>query len=151
MPGPSAATPVIWNDHVFISSADQQKRSICALCLDRQTGKVLWQRETGPGYSQDRQSNYASPSPVTDGKRVIFFYGSGELIAFDFEGQELWSHNIQKEYGPFAFNWTFSTSPLLFNDRLYLQVLQRDVPVNGHGRPDGANDSYLLALDPKTG
>jgi len=151
MPGPSAATPAIWGDRVFVSSGDQQKKSLCAMCLDRKTGKVLWQHETGPGYSQDRQSNYASPSPATDGERVIFFYGSGEMVAFDFAGKQLWARNIQKEYGPFAFNWTFSTSPVLFNGKLYLQVLQRDVPVNGHGRADGPNDSYLLALEPKTG
>ena len=151
MPGPSASTPIIWGDHVFISTADQQKKSMWALCLDRKTGKVLWEHEVGPGYSQDRQSNYASPSPATDGKLVVFFYGSGELAAFDFAGKQLWSRNIQKDYGPFAFNWTFSTSPVLFNNKLYLQVLQRDVPVNGHGRADGPNDSYLLALDPQTG
>src|SRR5438477_5607950 len=148
MPGPSAATPIVWGDHVFISSGDQQKKSIWALCLDRQTGKTLWEHEVGPGYSQDRQSNYASPSPVTDGKLVFFFYGSGELAAFDFAGKQIWARNIQKDYGQFAFNWTFSSSPLLFQNKLYLQVLQRNVPVNGHGRVDGPNDSYLLAMAP---
>jgi len=151
MPGPSAATPIIWGDRVFVSSAHEQKKSLWALCLDRKTGKTLWEHENGPGYSQDRQSNYASPSPATDGKLVVFFYGSGELVAFDLDGKQLWSRNIQKDYGPFAFNWTFSTSPVLFKNQLYLQVLQRDVPVNGHGRADGPNDSYLLALDPRTG
>ena len=151
MPGPSAATPIIWGDRVFVSSVDEQKKSICALCLDRQSGKTLWQHETGPGYSQDRMSNYASSSPATDGKLVVFFYGSGEMVAYDFSGKELWARNIQKEYGPFAFNWTFSSSPVLYNGKLYLQVLQRDAPVHGHGRSDGANDSYLLALDPKSG
>src|SRR5436190_10228104 len=132
MPGPSAATPIVWGDRVFMSSGDQQKKSLWASCLNRQTGKTLWEHEVGPGYSQDRQSNYASPSPATDGKLVVFFYGSGELVAFDFDGKQIWSRNIQKDYGPFAFNWTFSTSPVLFKDKLYLQVLQRDVPVNGH-------------------
>jgi outer membrane protein assembly factor BamB len=151
MPGPSAATPIVWNDRVFISSADDQKKSVWAFCLNRKTGKTLWEHEVGPGYGQDRQSNYASPSPATDGKLVVFFYGSGELVAFDLDGKQLWARNIQKDYGPFAFNWTFSTSPVLFQNKLYLQVLQRDVPVNGHGRADGPNDSYLLALDPRTG
>src|SRR5580765_7059032 len=45
MPGPSAATPIIWGDHVFISTVDQQKKSLWALCLDLKTGKVLWQQE----------------------------------------------------------------------------------------------------------
>src|SRR5438046_3175924 len=68
LPGPSAATPIIWGDRVFISSAHQQKKSLWALCLDRKSGQTLWEQEVAPGYSQDRQSNYASPSPATDGK-----------------------------------------------------------------------------------
>ncbi len=151
MPGPSAATPVIWGGHVFVSTVDQEKKSVWALCFDRKTGKTLWEHEVAPGHSQDRQSNYASPSPATDGNLVVFFYGSGDLVAFDFAGKQIWSRNIQKEYGPFAFQWTFSTSPVLFQNKLYLQVLQRNVPVNGRGRAEGLNDSYLLALDPKTG
>jgi outer membrane protein assembly factor BamB len=151
LPGPAAATPVIWGDHVFVSSTDTKTRTLRALALDRQTGKVLWNHEVAQGFSQDNRSNLASPSPVTDGERAIFFYGTGDLVAFDFDGKQLWLRNLQKEYGSFAFLWTFSTSPVLFDGRLFLQVLQRDVPVNGRGRADGPNDSYLLALDPKTG
>ncbi len=151
MPGPSAASPIIWGNQVFVSSVDLEKKSLWAFCLDRKTGKTLWEREVAPGYGQDRQSNYASPSPATDGELVVFFYGSGDLVAFDFAGKKIWSRNLQKDYGPFAFQWTFSTSPVLFQNKLYLQVLQRNVPVNGRGRAEGANDSYLLALDPKTG
>jgi len=151
MPGPSAACPIVWGDSVFLTSGNQEKRSMVAMCLDRKTGHVRWSHEVGAGYGQDDKSNYASPSPVTDGKLAIFFYGNGELVAYDFAGKQIWSRNIQKEYGPFAFNWTFSTSPVLFEGKLYLQVLQRDVPVHGHGRTDGPNDSYLLALDPQTG
>jgi outer membrane protein assembly factor BamB len=88
---------------------------------------------------------------VTDGKRVWFFYGTGDLVCFDPAGKELWTRNIQKDYGQFAFQWTFSSSPVLYDGRLYLQVLQRNVPVQGRGRTDGPNESYLLALDPATG
>jgi len=151
LPGPSAATPVIWGDHVFVSSTDLKTKTLHALALDRKSGKVLWNHEVAPGFRQDDRSNLASPSPVTDGERAIFFYGTGDLVAFDFAGKQLWARNLQKEYGQFAFQWTFSTSPLLFEGRLILQVLQRDVPANGRGRKDGPNDSYLLALDPATG
>ena len=151
MPGPSAATPVIWGNRVFVSSTDRKARSTVAMCLDRESGKVVWQHEVSPVYGQDDRSNYASPSPATDGELVYFFYGSGDLVAFDFSGKRIWARNIQKEYGQFAFLWTFSTSPLLYDNKLYMQVLQRDVPVNGRGRKDDPNDSYLLALDPKTG
>ena len=151
MAGPSGSTPIIWGDRVFVSSVDSEKQSRLALCLDRKTGKVLWQREIGPGIRQDERSNYSSPSPATDGKHVYFFYGNGDLVCFDLEGKQVWSRNIQKDYGQFAFLWTFSTSPMLFEGRLYMQVLQRDRVVNGRGNRNGPNDSYLLALDPATG
>ena len=151
LPGPSAATPVIWGDHVFVSSTDLQNQSLVAMAFNRKTGALLWSHKVSDGFRRDDRSNYASPSPATDGQRVIFFYGNGAMAAFDFTGRKLWERNIQKDYGTFAFLWTFSSSPLLFQNRLYLQVLQRDVPVDGRGRTDGPNESYLLALNPATG
>jgi outer membrane protein assembly factor BamB len=59
---------------------------------------------------------------------------------------KLWDRNV----GPFAFQWTFSSSPLLHDGRLIMQVLQRDVAVRGRGKPTG-NESFLLAIDPATG
>ena len=151
LPGPSAATPIIWGDRIFVSSVDQQAGTLQAICLDRAKGKTLWKHETGVGIRVDDMSNFASPSPVTDGKLVWFFYGNGQLVAFDFDGKQIWARNIQKDYGQFAFQWTFSSSPTFYGGRLYLQILQRDVPVRGRGRTDGPIDSFLLALDPQTG
>ena len=149
LPGPGASTPVIWGDSVLISSGDKRDKSMLALGLDRATGKILWQQKTSEGYQRDEKSNFASPSPVTDGRHAIFFYGNGELVAFDLAGKKLWSRNIQTDYGDFAFQWTFSASPLLHDGRLYIQILQRNQPVHGHGRENG--ESYLLALEPATG
>ncbi len=147
LPGYSAATPVIHGDRVFVSSADAQTSKQLALCLDRKTGKELWRAEVGENATTDRQnSNTCSPSPATDGKIVVFFYGNGDLRGFEVGGKKLWERNI----GPFAFQWTFSTSPLLLDGKLYMQVLQRDVAVNGRGKPTG-NESFLLAIDPQTG
>jgi outer membrane protein assembly factor BamB len=151
LPGPSAATPIIWDDRVFLSSTDTGSQALVALCVDRKTGKLLWRQKVGEGIRRDRQSTFSASSPATDGQRVFFFFSTGDLAAFDMAGQQLWARNIQKDYGTFAFLWTFSTSPLLSGGKLYLQVLQRDVPVDGRGRSDGPNDSYLLALDPETG
>ncbi|WP_197443247.1 PQQ-binding-like beta-propeller repeat protein [Lignipirellula cremea] len=145
LPGPSAGTPVVWDDRVFVSSADLENETLKAYCLDRKSGQLLWERTIGQGIAHDTRSNYAAPSPATDGETVIFFYGNGQMLAFDFDGKELWSKNV----GPFAFQWTFSTSPVLYDGKLYLQVLQRDTPVNGRGGKE--NPSYLLALEPKTG
>jgi len=149
MPGPSAATPVIHGNHVFVNSSDAQTKSSVALALDRRSGKQLWQHQVSPTIARDNRSTYSSPSPATDGKLVVFFYGNGDLVAFDFTGKQLWKRNIQADYGDFAFQWTFSSSPLLHDGRLYLQVLQRNTPVHGKGRENG--ESYLLAMEPATG
>jgi len=151
MPGPSAATPVIHGDRVFVSSTDSTTRSLVAMALDRRTGKELWRHTVADGDRRDDRSTYASPSPVTDGKHVWFFYGQGDLVAYTVEGKEVWRRNIQKDHGAFAFLGAWATSPLLHDGRLYLQVLQRDVPVQGRGRTDGPIESYLLAIDPGTG
>jgi outer membrane protein assembly factor BamB len=149
LPGPSAATPVIWEDHVFVSSGDERTKTLQAFCIDRKTGKVRWQNETGVVYQRDNNSNTASPSPATDGKLVVFFYGNGDLVAYDLAGKAIWSRNIEKDYGDFAFQWTFAASPLLYQGKLFMQVLQRNVPVHNRGKTGG--ESYLLALDPATG
>jgi outer membrane protein assembly factor BamB len=151
LPGPSAATPIIWDDHVFISSCDLQRKKLVAICLDACTGNRLWQHDIGDEIRRDSRSTYASPSPVTDGSTVVFFFGNGPLVAFDFQGQRIWQRDIQNDYGEFAFLWTFSTSPIIHDGKVFLQVLQRDVPVDGRGFADRKNDSYLLALDLKTG
>ncbi len=151
LPGASAATPIIWGDHVFVSTTDAKAKALRAMCFDRKTGKPLWSHEISKGVNRDSRSNYSAPTPATDGKHVVFFFGNGELVTYDFAGKKLWGRNIQKELGSFAFQWTFSTSPLLFEGKLYLQVLQRDTAVRGSGFTDKKNESYLLAMDTATG
>ena len=150
MPGPSAGTPIIVGNKVFVSSTDPKAEELLALCLDRRTGKELWRRVVGTGFQLDNRSNYASPSPACDGEVVAFFYGNGDLAVFDLNGKKLWAKKIQGDANGFAFQWTFSTSPLLHGGILYMQVLQRNTGVRGHGKANG-NESYLLALNPKTG
>jgi len=150
LPGPGAATPIIHGDKIFISSAtDPKTAKLLAMCFDRKSGKLLWDKQVGSGYQIDSRSNYASPSPVTDGKIVVFFYGNGDLAGFTVDGKRLWSRNIQEDYGPFTFQWSFSSSPTLYEGALYLQVLQRDKPVHGRGKE--GQESYLLKMDPMTG
>lgn len=151
LPGSSAATPIICKDRVFLSGVDSAKEMLLAMCFDRTNGNLLWQHEIAKGISYDRRSTFAASSPVTDGKIVVFFYANGDLVCFDMNGNRLWARNLHDDYGEFAFNWTFASSPTLFNDKLYVQVLQRDVPVRGRGLTDRMNDSYILAVDPSTG
>jgi outer membrane protein assembly factor BamB len=68
--------------------------------------------------------------------------GTGMLKAFDFKGNELWTRDIQKDYGKFGLNWGYASSPLLHEDALYVQVL--------HGMHT-SDASYVLRIDKKTG
>jgi outer membrane protein assembly factor BamB len=151
LPGAAASTPIIFGPRVFLSGINSAAETLQALCFDRVSGKLLWQHDVGTGTHRDARSNYASSSPVTDGRQVVFFYSTGDLISFDNDGNRRWARNIQADYGEFAFLWTFSTSPVLYGGKLYLQVLQRDVPIQDRGLKNQENQSYLLAMDPDTG
>lgn len=158
LPGGSAATPVVWGDYVFVNAADHEKKELHAICLNATTGKPRWSKMVAKGKVQlDDRSDFSSPSPVTDGKRVAFFFGNGELIVFDMDGKEEWRKSIIPEGDKyFAFQWTFSTSPILSGGHLIMQVLQRDVPFSYGGVPRGkagaaSIPSYLVAYDFATG
>jgi outer membrane protein assembly factor BamB len=149
--GSSAGTAIVRDDRVFLSGVDSARDALLAMAFDRTTGKQLWKHDVAQGIRRDRRSTYAASSPVTDGKIVVYFFGSGELVCFDVDGSLRWKRNIQDDYGPFAFLWTFASSPTLFDGRLYVQILQRDVPVSGRGLQGQMNESYLLAVDPQSG
>ena len=152
MPGLSGATPIVWEDKIFVSTADAQK-NLVLLCLDRKTGKALWQNQVGLGdRSTDQGNNMSSCSPVTDGKMVWAMFGTGEIAAFDFAGKEIWKRNLGKEYGKLANMWLYGSSPLLYKDRLYIQVLQRNPPTYPHALDDKPDrQSFILCVEPKTG
>lgn len=153
MPGYSGATPAIWGNTIFITSPDVEK-NLNLLCLDRRDGKVRWQKTVAIGDKVIGRNNMASPSPVTDGKTVFVMFGTGDFAAFDFEGKELWHRNIGKDYGRFAVMWLYGSSPLLYKDKLYIQVLQREpIPTDyAHALDDKPHrESFLLCMDPKTG
>jgi outer membrane protein assembly factor BamB len=79
-------------------------------------------------------------------------FGSGDLAAFDFAGKQLWSRNLCKEFGKFSINFLYSSSPLLYQNRLYLQVLQRDPPVYSYATDEKPRrESLVLCLEPSTG
>ena len=140
MPGWSGSTPIIWNDRIFLNVADGS--NLFLWCVDKNKGEVLWKQPLGGGNVKMRKQNMSSPSPVTDGRTVYVMTGTGILKAFDFSGKELWSRDIQKDYGAFGLNWGYASSPLLFEDALFVQVL--------HGmRTD--DPSYVMRIDKKNG
>lgn len=154
LPGPSGSSPVIWGDHVFVSTPDAQK-NLNLVALNRKDGSVRWQKQVGIGdRNAGPRSNMTSPSPVTDGKIVVALYGTGDMAAFDFEGKELWKRNLGAESGKFAIMWLYGSSPTIYEGKLYVQVLQTTPVPEGytHAR-DGkeTRDSFLLCIDPATG
>jgi outer membrane protein assembly factor BamB len=150
LPGPSGATPVISNGRVFVTSTVKGTPDFVALCFDVTTGKELWRKHAGSNPRKFPNNNMASPSPVTDGKSVFFLYGDGTLLGFDFEGKELWSRSIEKEYGNLALQFGYSNSPVLYDGKLLVTVIRRDKPYRDPPA-DGPLDSFLAALDPATG
>jgi outer membrane protein assembly factor BamB len=140
LPGLSGSTPIIWRDRVFLNVADGN--DLFLWCVDRSKGEVVWKKLLGSGNVKLRKQNMSSPSPVTDGKNVFVMTGTGILKGFDFSGKELWTRDIQKDYGAFGLNWGYASSPLLFDDALFVQVL--------HGMKTD-DPSYVLRINKKTG
>jgi outer membrane protein assembly factor BamB len=140
LPGFSGSTPIVWRDRIFLNVADGD--NLALWCVEKTKGEVLWKQPLGGGNVKMRKQNMSSPSPVTDGRAVYVMTGTGILKAFDFAGKELWSRDIQKEYGEFGLNWGYASSPLLHEDSLFVQVL--------HGmKTDDA--SYVMRIDKKNG
>lgn len=97
MPGISAAVPIVWEDHVFLTTVDEESGGVLAWCIDPKDGKTLWKKVMAKGTEKDKKSNFSAPSPVTDGETVVYFYSNGLLVALDFDGKELWRKDVQKE------------------------------------------------------
>src|SRR6202171_6116517 len=140
MPSWSGAPPIIWDDAIFLNVAEGN--SLFLWRLDRKQGAVIWKKHLGDGNVKMRKQNMSSPSPVTDGNSVFVMTGTGILKGFDFQGKELWARDIQKDYGHFGLNWGYASSPLLFEDSLFVQVL--------HGMKTD-EPSYVLRIDKRTG
>lgn len=125
-------------------------------CFDFAGGALLWERRRPGRFRLDERSYTASPSPTCDGERVVFFFGTCDLFVFGMDGKLLWERNLTSDDHYLAFLWTFASSPLLQNDRIYLPVLQRDESFVHNGVPRGEpgrmdNSSFLLCLDAATG
>jgi outer membrane protein assembly factor BamB len=143
LPAFSGSTPVIWDDLVFLNVATERRTGSLELwAIDRNKRAVIWKRPLSGGNRIGNKQNMSSPSPVTDGRFVWVMTGTGILKAFDIAGQELWTRDIQKDYGPFGIQFGYASSPLLDESALYLQVL--------HGM-NTDDPSYVLRIDKMTG
>jgi outer membrane protein assembly factor BamB len=117
------------------------KVSFLVTALNRVDGRKLWEFELpaeGELAEVHDKHNLASASPVTDGRRVYAWFGTGQIVSLDMTGKLVWSRHLGLEYSPFNINWGHSSSPAIFNDSLIL-ICYHDT------------DSYLLNLDAASG
>ena len=161
IPGYGWSSPIVWDDRIFVTSVvkdgsvetprkglyfggerpvpSQESHHWMVFCLDRTTGRKLWEKEVhhgAPAGSLHLKNTYASETPVTDGERVYAYFGNLGLFCLSFDGTELWS----KRFGAFKIRngWGTAASPVLHGDRIYI--------VN-----DNEEKSFLVALDKRTG
>jgi outer membrane protein assembly factor BamB len=107
----------------------------------RSDGRRLWEHRTeatGLLPEVHEKHNLATPTPVTDGKRVYAWFGNGQIVALDVSGRVAWTRHLGEEYAPFDARWGHGSSPVLFGDLVILLC-------------DHQSKSYLLALDARTG
>jgi outer membrane protein assembly factor BamB len=143
LPAYSGSTPIIWGNTILLNVATGANTGELELwAIDRTKQAVAWKRRLADSNHMERKQNMSSPSPVTDGKQIWVMTGLGIFKAFDFAGNELWSRNLQTDYGRFGLNWGYASSPLLKGDALYVQVL--------HGMKTD-DPSYVLKIDKMTG
>jgi outer membrane protein assembly factor BamB len=136
LPPRSGSTPVIWEDRIFLHVAEGDNLYLWR--VNRANGAAVWKRFLSGGNEMARKANMSSPSPVTDGERVWALTGTGVLKAFTMDGVELWTRDLQKDYGAFGLNWNYSSSPMLYRDRLIIQII--------HGMKTKA-PSYLISVN----
>ncbi len=167
IPGFSHASPIVWERSIFVVTAvhadgepalrtglygdldtTEQEGEISwrLYALDRESGRVLWQREVFQGKSpvhRHLKGTHANSTPATDGKRVVVLFGSiGRLAAFDLAGTPLWKVDLGPIdtgwfYNP-VYQWGHASSPIIRQDRVIVQV-------------DRAEDAFLAAFDAATG
>jgi len=122
MPGAAGSTPVVWDDHIFLTSVADDDLILMCVGTD---GVEKWRRKLGSGNRDVRgdEGNSAAPSPSTDGEHVWAFFSNGSLACFDFEGNEIWQIDIQENYGKFDIQFGLTSTPVLHEDKIYLQLI----------------------------
>ena len=147
MPGPGASSPIVFKDHIYIScysgffvpgeSAGSQKElKRHLLCLDRKSGKTLWEKSVAaklPEEDSIRDHGFAASTPAADEDHVFCFFGKTGVIAFSHDGKQLWDADV----GSKTHGWGSSASPVLYRN---LVLINASVESNS-----------LVALDRVTG
>jgi len=166
IPGLAHASPVVWGDKVFVTTAvsskggeyfrhglygdvdsdkDTSKHTWHVYALDKRTGKIVWDRiayEGVPKIKRHIKSTHASSTPATDGKYVVAFFGSEGLYCYDLNGKLVWKKDLGLLdagwfYDP-DYQWGTASSPIIYKNMV---IVQCDVQKN----------SFIAAYDLKDG
>ena len=143
LPGPAGATPVVWENRIFLTSADGDNLVLLCIATD---GKQCWQRTVDVGNRNIRsdEGNMASPSPVTDGKHVWATMATGAVACYDLDGNQIWKMNLQDRYGRYQISFGMASTPVLDDGRLYFQLIHGD-------RKAETQEAMVVAVDALTG
>jgi outer membrane protein assembly factor BamB len=173
IPGLAHSSPVVWAERVFVTTAarkdgkaklsslygsrgygsvgsvmDKNEVTYKVYCLDKQTGKVLWERAAHAGVPKVKRhpkSSHANPTPACNAQRVVAFFGSEGLYCYDHDGKPLWKRDLgvlnsgAPGYSARGdYQWGFASSPVIHGDRVFVQC-------------DHEGQSFIAALDLETG
>lgn len=134
LPSAGNSTPIVWEQSIFVTQPDGQRRTL--MCSDRGSGKLRWQ--VGPTYAVAEPTHatnpYCSASPITDGRRVIAWFGSAGVYCYDFAGKELWHRDL----GIQEHEWGYAASPVIHGELCFINF--------GPGK-----NQFVIALDKNTG
>jgi outer membrane protein assembly factor BamB len=141
LPGRGLSSPAIAEGRVYITACSgYRQRRLHVLCFDANTGKKQWERQmasTGSTMCHPKTC-MAAPTPVTDGRHVYALFATGDLAAFDRDGDLLWYRALQRDYPDITNQVGMAASPVLADDVLLLPL-------------ENAGDSFALGVDVKTG
>jgi outer membrane protein assembly factor BamB len=174
LPGLAHASPIIWNDRVYVTTAtrpgkadlkvglygdiasanDQEPHQWRLIALDKATGKVLWDKlghEATPRVKRHPKSSHCSSTPATDGRHIVAIFGSEGLFCFDMQGQLVW----KKDLGPMdsgffrvpTAQWGFASSPVIHDGKV---VVLCDVQTNSFLATFNLADGKELWRTPRT-
>ncbi len=150
LPGDSWSSPIVWGDHVFVTTATDGGESCRVLALDRTSGAVLWNQEVFRQVPRRKETRntYATPTPATDGERVYACFSDGSFAALNFAGEVVWTNRAY----PFYSQHGLGTSLLVHRG---LVIMARDGSSDGEDKGLGWQTpwdrAFVLALDAATG
>jgi hypothetical protein len=150
IPGSGHSSPIIWEDRIFLTTALAETQERMLLCLDRKTGRILWQKTVvkSPPEAMNRENSLASSTPATDGQSVFVTFLDGSQVvvaAYDFTGCDRWLVRP----GGFKSQWGFAHSPVLFEDKVIVACQSKGENfIVALGRADGATRWKVALKNP---